>query len=55
MRSHIASAVSTAREINREMRYRGVDYEVQREWSMLRSDLNSLARAYNLGGVGFGY
>jgi hypothetical protein len=55
VRSHIASAVGIARSINREMRYRGVDYEVQREWSMLRSDLNSLARAYNLGGVGFGY
>lgn|SRR5262249_12339087 len=53
VRSHIASAVSIARSINREMRYRGVDYDVQREWSMLRSDLNSLARAYNVGYVGY--
>lgn len=55
VRSRVASAVSIGRSINREMRYRGVDYEVQREWSILRSDLNSLARAYNLGGIGYGY
>ena len=52
VRSHIANAVSVAREINREMRYRGVDYDVQRQWSMLRSDLNGLARSYNVGYVG---
>ena|SRR2546426_898456 len=53
VRSHIASAVGIARNIDREMRYRGVDYQVQREWSMLRSDLNGLARAYNVGYVGY--
>jgi hypothetical protein len=52
VRSHIANAVSIARNINREMRYRGVDYDVQRQWSMLRSDLITLARTYNVGYIG---
>lgn len=54
IRSQVADAVSIARGINREMRDRGrMDYEVERQWSMLKSDLNGLARAYNLGGLGY--
>lgn len=56
VRSQVANAVTIARGINREMRERGrMDYEVERQWSMLKSDLNGLARAYNLSGVGFDY
>ena len=54
VRSHVASALSVARGINREMRERGrMDYEVERQWSALKSDLNGLARVYNLGGMGY--
>jgi hypothetical protein len=54
VRSHVASALSVARGINREMRERGeMDYQAERQWSMLKSDLNGLARAYNLGGIGY--
>jgi hypothetical protein len=54
VRSHVASALSIARGINREMLDRErMDYEVERQWSMLRSDLNGLARAYNLGPIGY--
>lgn len=54
VRSHVASALSVARGINREMRERGeMNFQVERQWSMLRSDLNGLARAYNLGGIGY--
>lgn len=54
VRSHVASALNIARGINREMRNGGgMDYQAERQWSMLRSDLNGLARAYNLGGIGY--
>src|SRR5437762_1444732 len=53
IRAQVANAVTVARGINREMRERGrMDWEVERQWSMLRSDLNGLARAYNLSGIG---
>jgi hypothetical protein len=56
VRSHVESALSVARTINREMRNRGgMDFQAERQWSMLRSDLNGLARAYNLGGIYGGY
>jgi hypothetical protein len=55
VRSHVASALNVARTINREMRNGGgMDFQAERQWSMLRSDLNGLARAYNLGGIGYG-
>lgn len=55
VRSHVASALNVARTINREMRDGGgMDFQAERQWSMLRSDLNGLARAYNLGGIGYG-
>lgn len=55
VRSNVASALNIARDINREMRNGGgMDFQAERQWSMLRSDLNGLARAYNLGGIGYG-
>ena len=55
VRSHVASALNIARTINREMgNGGGMDFQAERQWSMLRSDLNGLARAYNLGGIGYG-
>ena len=55
VRSHVASALNIARTINREMRSGGgMDFQAERQWSMLRSDLNGLARVYNLGGIGYG-
>lgn len=54
VRSNVASALNIARNINREMRNGGgMDFQAERQWSMLRSDLNGLARAYNLGGLGY--
>jgi len=47
-RSQVASALRVAEDINRAMRFRRVDFVVQRQWSMVRNDLNRLARAYNL-------
>jgi hypothetical protein len=55
VRSNVASALNIARTINREMRNGGgMGFQAERQWSMLRSDLNGLARAYNLGGIGYG-
>jgi hypothetical protein len=55
VRSHVASALNVARTINREMRNSGgMDFQAESQWSMLRSDLNGLARAYSLGGIGYG-
>lgn len=55
VRSHVANALNIARTINREMRNGGgMEFQAERQWSMLRSDLNGLARAYNLGGIGYG-
>jgi hypothetical protein len=48
IRSRVANALSVAEDINRTMHYRRLNFEVERQWSMLRSDLNRLARAYNL-------
>ncbi len=48
LRSGVANALSVAEDINRTMRYRRVNFDVERQWSMLRSDLNRLARVYNL-------
>jgi hypothetical protein len=54
VRANVANALSVARGINREMRERGrMDFVVERQWSMLRSDLNGLARVYNLGWLGY--
>ena len=47
-RSQVASVLRVAESINNAMRYRRVDFDVQRQWSMVRNDLNRLARVYNL-------
>ena len=47
-RSQVASALRVAESINNAMRYRRVDSDMQRMWSMVRNDLNRLARVYNL-------
>jgi hypothetical protein len=47
-RSQVASVLRVAESINTAMRYRRVDFDVQRQWSMVRNDLNRLARVYNL-------
>lgn len=47
-RSQVANVLRVAQSINNAMRYRGVDYDVQRQWSMVRYDLNRLARTYHL-------
>jgi len=47
-RSQVANVLRVAQSINNAMRYRGVDYDVQRQWAMVRSDLNRLARTYHL-------
>jgi hypothetical protein len=48
LRSQIASALSVGQNINNAMRYRRVDYGAERQWMLLRSDLNRLARAFDL-------
>ena len=47
-RSQVGTVLRVAESINNAMRYRRVDFDVQRQWSMVRNDLNRLARIYNL-------
>ncbi len=47
-RSQVGTVLRVAESINNAMRYRQVDFDVQRQWSMVRNDLNRLARIYNL-------
>ena len=47
-RSQVGTVLRVAESINNAMRYRQVDFDVQRQWSMVRNDLNRLARVYNL-------
>ena len=47
-RAQVASVLRVAESLNNAMRYRRVDYDVQRQWSMVRTDLNRLARIYGL-------
>jgi hypothetical protein len=48
LRESVANVLSTAEDVNRIMNYRQLSPVVERQWSMLKSDLNRLARAYNL-------
>ena len=48
LRSRIANVLSVAQDIDNTMRYSRVSYGVERQWSMLRSDLNRLARVFDL-------
>jgi hypothetical protein len=47
-RSQVASVLRVGQSINNAMRYGRVDYDVQRQWTMVRFDLNRLARTYHL-------
>ena len=48
VREHVAKALSVSDEINRVLRNRRMTYEVERQWGLLRSELNRLARVYNI-------
>jgi hypothetical protein len=48
VRSHVANALSAAQGINNVMRNRRLDPVVERQWMLLRSDLNRLAAVFNL-------
>ena len=48
VRSHVVNAMNVAQSINNTMRNRNFDFRVERQWSMLRSDLNRLAAAFNV-------
>jgi hypothetical protein len=49
-RSQVASVIRVAQSINNAMRYRrvGLGFDTQRQWLLVRSDLNRLARVFNL-------
>ena len=50
VRSEVSSALDTAQRLNNVMRIRRVNFGfgVERQWAMVRSDLNRLASIYNL-------
>lgn len=48
VRSHIANAIDIAQGINTVMRNRRMNPGVERQWILLRSDLNRLAAVYNV-------
>ena len=48
VRSHVANALSVAQAINTVMRNRNLHPVAERQWTLLRSDLNRLAAVYNL-------
>ena len=47
-RSQVASVLRVAQSLSNAMRARRVAVPVQRQWLLVRSDLNRLARVYNL-------
>ncbi len=48
IRSNVASAMDAAQGINTVMRNRRLNSVVERQWLLLRSDLNRLASVYNV-------
>ncbi|HSB08933.1 MAG TPA: hypothetical protein VLM38_05440 [Blastocatellia bacterium] len=52
VRSQVATALELSRRINTVMRNRQLDYAAERQWSILRSNLNGLARVYKLQQLG---
>jgi hypothetical protein len=48
VRERVANALNTAREINMFMNRREINYAAERQWAMLRLDLNRLATVYDL-------
>ena len=47
-RSQVATVLLVAQSLSNAMRYRRVSIGIQRQWLLVRSDLNRLARIYNL-------
>lgn len=45
---HLSRAINAARPINRVLSNRRMTYEAEREWSLLRSELNQLASIYGV-------
>lgn len=52
VRSQVANTLMTARRINNIMGRRQLDNRAERQWTMLRADLNRLARAFGLAQLG---
>ena len=48
IRSHIANALSIAEGINTVVRNRRLDPQVERQWVLLRNEMNRLAQVYNI-------
>jgi len=48
IRTEVAAALDRSRPINRVMQNQNFDYAAERQWMMLRSDLNRLASAFHL-------
>ena len=50
VRTQVASALNTAQGLNQTIRFRRVNFGfgVERQWAMVRSDLNRLASTFNL-------
>ena len=48
VRENVSKALSASEEINKVIRNRRLSYEAQRQWGLLRLELNKLARVYNL-------
>jgi hypothetical protein len=48
VRSHVSNALNVAQSINTVMRNRNLHPAAERQWMLLRSDLNRLAAVYNL-------
>ena len=48
VREHVSKALSVSEEINSVVRNRRLNTETERQWFMLRSELNKIARVYNL-------
>ena len=48
VREHVAKALGVSEEINKVLRNRRLSYEAERQWGLLRFELNKLARVYNL-------
>ena len=46
--SEVATVLNMARRVDYQMRRTNLDYATERQWMLLRSDLNQLARAFDL-------
>ena len=48
VREHVEKALNVSEEINKALRNRNMNPATERQWTMLRFELNKLARVYNL-------